>query len=394
MTLPTASPPPGLLDERTMIDEILELVRCESPSDDLDAVARSAQLVDELGTRYLGAPAERIVVDGVTHLRWASAESPSVLVLGHHDTVWPVGSLETHPAEVREGILTGPGSFDMKAGLVMAFHAIAALPLRTGVTLVVSGDEEPGSITSRALIEDTARGCDAAFVLEAAGPGGGVKTERKGVSQYEITAVGRAAHAGLEPERGVNAAVELAHQIHAVASLGDTELGTTVTVTRTGAGTTSNTVPATGSFSVDVRARTTAEQQRVHDAITALTPVLPGARVEVTGGPNHPPMHADASRDLYARLARVAEALGYPVPESLAVGGASDGNFTAGVGTPTLDGLGAVGGGAHADDEHVRVAELVPRATLLSALIADVLGAEFPGADREHRTPMSEEASA
>lgn len=374
----------GLLDLTTMTDEVLELVRCESPSDDLAAVARSAEAVDELGARLLGERAERIVIDGVTHLRWRFGAAPRVLVLGHHDTVWPVGSLETHPAEVRDGRLTGPGSFDMKAGIVMAFHAVAALPSRDGVALLVTGDEEPGSTTSRALIEDEARGCAAALVLEAAGPGGALKTERKGVSRYEVHVRGRAAHTGLEPERGVNATLELAHQVQAVSGIGAPELGTTVTMTRAEAGTTSNTVPARGRFAVDVRATSAAEQQRVHDEIGALTARLPGAAVEVTGGVNRAPLDLHASQALFARISRIAEAAGLGPLASVAVGGASDGNFTAGVGTPTLDGLGAVGGGAHADDEHVIVEELPRRARLLSTLIAELLSETDPatGADR------------
>ncbi|MFD0891785.1 M20/M25/M40 family metallo-hydrolase, partial [Streptosporangium algeriense] len=182
-----------------------------------------------------GAEPERVVVDGRTHLRWRFGR-PRVLLLGHHDTVWPLGSLDRLPFEVRDGVLRGPGCFDMKAGLVMAFHALAALDDLDGVTLLITGDEEPGSPSSRELVEDEARRCSAALVLEAAGPGGALKTERKGVSRYEVLVRGRAAHAGLEPERGVNAAVEVAHQVMAVAGLGDPALGTTVTPARLEAG--------------------------------------------------------------------------------------------------------------------------------------------------------------
>ncbi|KHK97862.1 glutamate carboxypeptidase [Microbacterium mangrovi] len=356
-----------------MTADTLDLVGCESPSEDRGALARSADLIDALGVRYLGEPAERIEVDGITHLRWRFGSSPRVLVLGHHDTVWPLGTLETHPARVQAGRLTGPGSFDMKAGLVMAFHALAALPSRDGVTLLITSDEEPGSTTSRALIETEARGCRAALVLESAGPGGALKTERKGVSRYEVHVHGRAAHAGLEPGRGINATLELAHQVLAIAEIGTPSLDTTVTITRAESGTTSNTVPARGRFFVDVRTATAAEQRRVDAEMRSLRPRVPGASVRVTGGVNRPPLAADASGALFERINRIAVELGLPPLSGLAVGGASDGNFTAGVGTPTLDGLGAVGGGAHADDEHVVVAELAPRARLLSALIADLL---------------------
>ena len=363
-----------------MIADIQHLVRCESPSDDLDAVARSAEVVAAMGLRLLGAAPERIVIDGCVHLRWRFGDGARVLLLGHHDTVWPLSTIDTHPAEVVDGQLRGPGSFDMKAGLVIAFHALAAVPRLDGVTLLITGDEEPGSHTSRALIEEEARRCAAALVLEAAGPGGALKTARKGVSRYEVHVRGRAAHAGLEPEQGVNATIELSHQIQAVAELADPTRGTTVTPTRTRGGTTSNTVPAHASFTVDVRARTSAEQQRTHEAILALRPRIDGAAVSVDGGINRPPLAPESSAELFARAARIAERLGIRPLRQMAVGGASDGNFTAGVGTPTLDGLGAVGGGAHADDEHVVVAELPDRTRLLTALVAELLDERSPTA--------------
>ncbi|GAA3114140.1 M20 family metallopeptidase [Streptosporangium carneum] len=359
-----------------MIADIERLVCCESPSDDLAAVARSAETVAEVGGRRLGAEAERVVIDGCTHVRWRFGREPRVLLIGHHDTVWPIGSLDRRPFEIRDGVLRGPGCFDMKAGLVMAFHALAALDDLDGVTLLITGDEEPGSPSSRELIENEARQCAAALVLEAAGPGGALKTERKGVSRYEVLVRGRAAHAGLEPERGVNATVEAARQVMAVAELGDPALGTTVTPTRLEAGTTVNTVPGSARFEVDVRVWEAAEQHRVHAAMRGLRPKLPGAGVEVRGGPNRPPLPAAASKDLFERARRLADDLGVGPLASIAVGGASDGNFTAGAGTPTLDGLGAVGGGAHADDEHVLTAELPKRTRLLTALVAELLAAE------------------
>ncbi|GAA1757670.1 M20 family metallopeptidase [Nocardioides hankookensis] len=357
-----------------MLDDVRELVGCESPSADLEAVARSADVVARVGTRRLGVEPERIVIDGRTHLRWRLGAGPSrVLVLGHHDTVWPIGSLATHPCTVEDGVLRGPGCFDMLAGLVMAFHALAGLDRSAGVTLLVTGDEELGSPSSRDLIEEEARAAEATLVLEASADGGALKTERKGVSLYDVRVTGRAAHAGLEPEAGVNATIELAHQAIAVAALGRPELGTTVTPTASRAGTTTNTVPAEGSFSVDVRVRTLEEQDRVDAAMRALRPVLPGAVIDVGGGPNRPPLEATMSAALFERASALAVRLGLPAPTSAAVGGASDGNFTAGVGTPTLDGLGAVGGGAHADDEHVLVDELPGRTALLAALVADLL---------------------
>ncbi len=357
-----------------MLSDLETLVACESPSADLAAVAASAEVVARVGSARLGVQAERIVIAGRTHLRWRVGAGPSrVLVLGHHDTVWPIGSLASHPFSIIDGVLRGPGCFDMKAGVVMAFHAIAALADPSGVTLLITGDEEVGSPTSRALIEAEASGCVAAFVLEASADGGAVKIERKGVSLYEVGVRGSAAHAGLEPERGVNATTELAHQILAVCALADADRGTSVTPTLLSAGTTSNTVPGAGCLSVDVRVRQVAEQLRVDAAMRALQPVVAGARIELSGGPNRPPLERAASAELFGRAVEVADRLGLPPLTSASVGGASDGNFTAGVGTPTLDGLGAVGGGAHADDEHVLVSELAPRAALLAALLADVI---------------------
>src|SRR6185312_8828237 len=185
-------------------------------------------------------------------------------------------------------------------------RAIAALDDREGVTLLVTGDEEVGSPSSRELIEEDALGCLAALVLESADDSGALKTERKGVSLYEVLLHGRAAHAGLAPEQGVNATIEAAHQVLAVARLGDPAAGTTVTATRMETGTTSNTVAASGRFAVDVRVRDAAEQQRVDSAMRALRPVVEGARVEVTGGPNRPPLSADASAALLERAVRLA----------------------------------------------------------------------------------------
>jgi glutamate carboxypeptidase len=358
-----------------MLADIEALVRCESPSADLSAVAGSADLVARLGTERLGAPPERIVIDGRSHLRWRLGGGPSrVLLLCHHDTVWPLGSLSRRPFQITDGILRGPGCFDMKAGIVLALHALAQLADRSGLTILVTGDEEIGSPSSRALIEAEAAGCAAALVLEASADGGALKTERKGVSLYEVHAYGKAAHAGLEPELGVNASLELAHQLLAVAAISDAGRGTTVTPTLMSAGTTTNTVPAAGQFAVDVRVPDAAEQDRVDAALRALRPAMDGARLEVTGGPNRPPLESAASAALFARATELAATLGLPPLTCAAVGGGSDGNLTAGVGTPTLDGLGAVGGGAHAEDEHVLIAELPRRAALLAALIADLVG--------------------
>lgn len=365
----------------TLIPHVRRLVERESPSADAVALAHSADEVAALGEELLGVAPERITVDGTPHLRWRFGAETRVLLLAHHDTVWPLGSLERLPFAVHHGVLTGPGCFDMKVGLVMALHAVAALDDRDGVTILVTGDEELGSPSSRGLIEQTARGARAALVLEASADGGALKLERKGVGLYEVVLTGRSAHAGLEPEKGANATIELAHQVLAVAGLADPAMGTTVTPTVAVSGTTTNTVPALGSFSVDVRARTAAELERVDAAIRSLPVVTPGTLVEVRGGVNRPPLEAAASVSLFATAQELAAALDLPPLVGVAVGGASDGNFTAGMGVPTLDGLGAVGGGAHADDEYVIVAEIVPRTLLLARLVAELASSPAAGGD-------------
>ncbi|MCX2951184.1 M20 family metallopeptidase [Lentzea sp. NEAU-D7] len=351
-----------------LIDDIGRLVSCESPSTDLAAVARSAEVTAEVGAALLGAAPERIVLDGRTHLRWRLGSGPRrVLLLGHHDTVWPIGTLERIPFSVQDGVLRGPGCFDMKTGVAMIFHAVASLGSPDGVTVLVTGDEEVGSPSSRGLIETEAVEHAAVLVCEGSADGGALKTERKGTSMYEVTLHGRASHAGLEPERGVNATIEAAHQILAVSQLADPATGTTVVPTVLSSGTTTNTVPAQGKFMVDVRVRNLAEQLRVDEDMKALRPVLDGAKVEVAGGPNRPPMELSASSALFELASGFL-----PGITQAAVGGASDGNFTAGAGVPTLDGLGAVGGGAHAEHEHVLVSELVPRTRLLAALVREL----------------------
>lgn len=359
----------------TIMADIVDLVSCESPSGDPVAVERGAARAAAIGQRVLGVAPDYEWRSGTPHLRWSwPSTGPRVLLLAHQDTVWPVGTLSTHPCEVKDGVLRGPGCFDMKTGVVMAMHAIAALPARVGVTLLVTSDEEIGSPTARSLIEEEARGCAAVFVLEPSGPGGGLKWSRSGVGIYDLLIGGRAAHAGLEPERGVNATVEVAHQILALTRLARPEVGTTVTPTVVRGGTSGNTVPDEASVHVDVRVTSLAEQRRVDSAIRGSTPVLPGVRLEVVVGPNRPPMPVDNTRALFERARVLAIALGIGRLTGVAVGGGSDGNFTAAAGVPTLDGLGAVGDGAHADDEHVLIDQIPGRTALVTALLAEVLG--------------------
>jgi len=258
---------PGLVAEfaarlPAMLDELAGLVRCESPSGDVAALQRSAEAVAALGQRLTGCAPEVIADAGPTHLRWTFGAGPRrVLLVGHHDTVWPLGSLEDHPWSVADGVARGPGCLDMKAGLVQMFHALSVLEDTDGVTVLVNGDEEVGSRTSSGLIEEAARQSPAALVLEMAADDGAVKTARKGVSLYEMQVSGRAAHAGLEPERGINATIEAAHLVLDIAELGDPALGTTVTPTLLRSGTAANVVPARATLAVDVRAASVAEQR-------------------------------------------------------------------------------------------------------------------------------------
>jgi len=360
----------------SLVHDIQTLVECESPSDDKEAVARSATAVATLGASLLGMEPETLVIDGSTHLRWRFGSAPRrVLILAHHDTVWPIGTLERKPFTNLNGVLRGPGVFDMKTGLVMGLHALAELGEsgRDGITLLVTGDEEIGSPSSRALIEDEARGMDATLVLEPSADGGALKTARKGVSMYRIEIEGRASHAGLDPESGVNAAIELAHWILAVSQFGDSELGTTVTPTVASAGSTNNTVPAKAQLLVDARAWTSDEQLRVDEAIHAIQTTVPDACVSIAGGINRPPMEEAMTLGIFQRAQAVAARLGATPPGSSKAGGGSDGNFTAGIGVATLDGLGAVGGGAHAESEHVAVDQLLPRVSLLRDLFENLL---------------------
>jgi glutamate carboxypeptidase len=358
-------PPDAVLD--SMLDVLEDLVMTETPSDDLALVEQGMRLTSTLVHRLLGQVPERLESGGRPHLRLRGGAAAPVLVLCHLDTVWPAGTTGRWPFTVTDGVATGPGVFDMKAGLVQALFALSSCPRQDAVTLLVTSDEEIGSPTSRSLIEEEARHARAVLVLEASADGGALKTARKGVSLYRVEVEGRAAHAGLEPEKGVNALVELAHQVRAVAALGAP--GTTVTPTTASAGTTTNTVPASAGFGVDARAWTEAEQSRVDTTLRSLTPVLPGAGVRVTGGVNRPPLEAAMSESLADLADACARSLGLGPLGRAEVGGASDGNFTAALGVPTLDGLGAVGGNAHAEGEYVDTRYLGERTTLLLAML-------------------------
>ncbi|GHJ08207.1 glutamate carboxypeptidase [Micromonospora humidisoli] len=352
-----------------MVDRLGDLVAAESAPGDLPHLESCADLLAGWGEQVLGRPAERVVVDGLPHLLWPAARQ-RVLLLGHFDTVFPIGTVRSRPFTVRGDVATGPGVCDMKAGIVQMFTALGLLADTSTVGVLLTCDEETGSGTSRPLIEREALRSDAVLVCEAATPQGEVKVARKGGSVYRVIVQGRAAHAGVEPQRGVNATVEVAHQILTLRALGAGHSGgTSVTPTLLAAGTTTNTVPELASLAVDVRAWTSAELERIDRAIHELVPFLPEATVAVEGRIGRHPMPAELARPLLETARSVADRLGLPALTGAHVAGASDGNFTAALGVPTLDGLGAVGGGAHARDEYVRLDRMPERTALLAGLV-------------------------
>ncbi|MFJ4677242.1 M20 family metallopeptidase [Kitasatospora sp. NPDC088783] len=348
----------------SMLDDLRKLVEIESPSRDLAALRTSAEAVAAVIESRLGGRAVLLEGGAGPHVHWSGGGDPRVLVLGHHDTVFPLGTLARRPFRVANGRATGPGVFDMLGGLVQAVHGLAALDDTSGVEILVTADEEVGSGSSRALIEERARACGAVLVFEGAAEGGALKTGRKGCGTFELSVRGQAAHAGLEPEAGVNALVEAAHQVLDIAALSRPEVGTTVTPTMASAGIADNVVPAEATVTVDVRVETAEEKERIESAFASLRPHLRGVGLVVRGTVGRPPMQQSASQPLF-RLARRLQ----PGLAGTAVGGGSDGNFTAALGVPTLDGLGAVGGGAHADHEYVVVDAMVPRARLVTGLV-------------------------
>lgn len=350
-----------------MLELLRALVEAESPSEDVALTAACAELVADRGARALGMAPELVATGSRTQVRWRFGR-PRVLVLCHLDTVWPRGTIRRWPFQVADGRATGPGVFDMKIGLVQALFAVAALPDRDGVELLVTTDEEIGSVDSRELLLADAADVDAVLVLEAS-LDGALKTERKGAGRYRLAVTGRSAHAGLEPGRGVNATVELARQVGTVAALADAGLGTTVTPTTARSGDVANQVPAWASLDVDVRASSMGELERVDRAIQALRATLPGALVRVEGGVDSGPLPREASAELFTLATRTADALGIGPLRERPAGGTSDGNHTAGIGVPTLDGLGGVGGNAHAEGEWIDITAVPERTALVFHLL-------------------------
>lgn len=360
-----------------MLQAIETLVRHESPSTDKAAVDRCGRVLADL-LRAAGGDVDLLPrAERGDHLRARfDGAGKAVLLLGHFDTVWPVGTLERMPLRREADRLYGPGVFDMKAGIVLAIGALTALRAagmtHPPLTMLWTTDEEIGSQTSRAAIEAAAQQSRAVLVLEPSLPGGALKTARKGCGEFQLTVHGIAAHAGLDPGKGASAIHELAALVTELERLQDLSRGISVNVGIVSGGTRPNVVAAEARAIVDVRAPTRAAAESIEAAVRALQPRRPGTRLTVDGGFERPPMERGPGvAELFSRASAVAASLGHRLEEGGA-GGGSDGNFTAALGIPTLDGLGPVGDGAHAAHEHVQIPALPWRAALLAGLLADL----------------------
>jgi len=355
----------------SILDDLKLLVESQSPTEDLDACRATVDLANQICHRVLGTSAEVIEENGRPVFWWGSRQ-PSVVILAHLDTVWPHNSFS--PLWSIDGdVIRGPGVFDMKAGFLQALYALQGIDnAAQSVALIATTDEEVGSQSSRDLIKRVSTPGTSVLVVESA-IDGKVKTGRKGTAMYQITVHGRASHAGLEPEKGINASVEIAHIVLALTALENIELGTTVVPTTMASGTTTNTVPALARVDVDARSFTMAELERIDSAIKLLAPKNIQSKIEVTGGINRPPLETTATAKLYARFEEVALRVGQGPIGSAVVGGASDGNFAAAAGADVLDGLGAIGAGAHAENEHVLLSSIEPRITLIREFIKDLI---------------------
>ncbi len=362
---------------KDLLSDLERLVTHESPSDDGPRVSALAGWIAGR-LREAGVEAERVACAGRGDaVRVRLGPEGGTLLLGHLDTVWPVGSLGELPFRVEDVAAKGPGVFDMKGGIAVALAVLTAVgrgevrPAR-GLTLLLTPDEEAGSEASRELLVSEARRHARTLVLEPAGDGGAAKVARKGVGQVTVRFRGVAAHVGLEPEKGASALLELGRFLVFAEALADVSVGTTVVPTLARAGSKANVVPETAELTVDFRVWSLAEGERVERALRAYRERDPRVAVEVSGGLNRPPMEATgASLDLFRAAAALAQGLGFELTAAR-VGGASDGNLTATAGVPTLDGLGPSGGGAHARTEHVVLDDLPRRAALLAALLEEV----------------------
>jgi len=315
------------------------------------------------------------------HVRATFGDSQSdqkpALILCHYDTVWPVGSLETHPFRVDEqGWAYGPGIFDMQSSIVLSEYVLRAvteldLTLPRPVTILITSDEETGSHTSRALIEAEALKSAYALVMESPLPGGVLKTTRKGGGHFELHVTGKAAHAGVEPEAGISAIQELAQQILMLHELTEMDLGSTVNVGVISGGTVSNTVAAEAHAVIDTRAWTQDEADRLVREIQNLSPITEGIELEITGGWNRPPLERKVTGTLFEKTRAIGEKLGLALEEG-GTGGGSDGNLTGALGVPTLDGLGVPGHGAHADHEHIETDKIHTSLALLVGMLMEL----------------------
>jgi glutamate carboxypeptidase len=364
-----------------MLSLLRAFVLAESPSLEKTPADRCCALIAQ-AWRKLGPRVERLAQKHRgDHLRitWQPRNlrpTGQLLVLGHYDTVYATGTLATMPFRVSAGKAYGPGTFDMKAGIVQALFALEALqqlqtPLNKRIVFLWTSDEEIGSDSSRKLIEAEAHRSDAVFVLEPSfGPRGLLKTARKGVGEAEIIVHGRASHAGLAPEEGVNAVHELAQQITRLKDWNDLRRGISVNADIVEGGTRVNVIAERARAVVDLRALRLADMRQLEKRLRALRPLTRGARLEIRGGFNRAPMERKVSAALFARAKSFASQMGLSVGECVA-GGGSDGNLTAALGIPTLDGLGAVGDGAHSAHEHIIAKTMPQRAALLAALLAE-----------------------
>ena len=364
-----------------MLETLRELTQHESPSLDKAPADQCCRFLADLWLKR-GAIAE-ILQNEIRgdHLRvvWNPPSlrlKSQLLVLGHYDTVYPIGTLGKMPFRISGGKAYGPGTFDMKAGIVQALFALDALrelraQVQKHVVFLWTSDEEIGSTTSRRLIEEQAQRSDAVFVLEPSlGPRGLLKTSRKGVGEAHLTVHGRASHAGLAPEKGVNAIHELAAQIVRIEKWNNLRRGVTINADIVSGGSRTNVIADHAEATLDLRAWRQADMRTLEKRLHALKPQHRRANLEIRGGFDRPPLERKHSAGLFARAKSIAKSLGFSLGEA-AAGGGSDGNFTAALGIPTLDGLGAVGDGAHAIDEHVVIDTMPQRAALLAALLAE-----------------------
>ena len=351
-----------------LLEQLERLVRCQSPTSDLSACQAVINLAAEIASEVLNQPAQIREIENRPVFWWGDL-NPEIVLLTHLDTVWPIDSFA--PIwEIKDNRITGPGVFDMKAGFIQALYALRGV---TGsVALIATTDEESGSHSSKKLIEDLSRNARAVLVFEAS-VDGAVKIGRKGSADFKVTVTGKAAHAGLEPEKGINASTELSQLVLQIAKLENPEFGTTVVPTTMTSGSTTNTVPALASVDIDVRSYKAAELNRISAALKALVPQNLETKITVTGQINRPPLELTSTQSLFERAKEVNAGLGRPPLVGFSVGGVSDGNFAAAVGAPTLDGLGAIGGGAHAQGEWVKADSIDSQIAFINALITDLI---------------------